>query len=937
MMKAGLPLVLALMACGDSEGVDALAERVLAAETEVAALREELAELRAHERTLAAEVAQDGLPADGVADDLPGFETQLAASRIDGLGAASLAALTGRVEAVEGAVADVEVTAASQGTAIGALQAGEAGLRGDLDDLLAHERALAAEVVGVSPVDDVLADFELQLADSRLDRIVADPGTIDLSAYARLDDLDALQAWVVAQGYLTDAALGPYALIADMEAGDAAERAWVTSQGFATTVQVSAGDAAERAWVVDQGYATTTQVSAGDAAERAWVVSQGYLTDAALGAYALISYVDAEDDAERAWVVDQGYLTDALLSAYALTSYVDAADAADRAWVTSQGFATTTQVSAGDAAERAWVVSQGYLTDADLAPYALTSYVDAGDAAAEAWVVSQGYATVDEVALGDAAVMDYVQQSLSAFTQVETTPLVIAVPGDAPDVRAALASLAGTTLVGDATATIRVDAGGCGATYTEPIVVDHPNGERIRVVSAAGDPDLCVLLFDTAEAGVQVRQGNRLGALSGFTLRNIGAAEVDGLYVGEGGALLDGSGLVVELWGRDGVSVQDGSYASLPGLVVRGNAEVGLNVGACSVAYADDGRAEGNGHWGYGASRNGWLQAESSAAEGSGAVGFYAYYGGGMRVANSAAYANGAGGEEGDGGFYASSGGVVDAASSWATGNDGAGFGAREGGILFANGSTTGDATGFDPAYTEIGNTRSGFVAEFGSYLNAERAIAHDNGLLGVQASYGSTVRAPFANATSNGGAGFASEWGSVVRAPSGTSHDNGDGIGGSGFHAANGAVIEAELSGATSNDTHGFHADRASFIGATGARAIDNSAAGFLAYEGSVIDADSGTATDNRSGIGFESSSQSLVTARSARSDRNDVGFFADANSMVNASTCTANSNTRWGFAVDDSGFLYASGVVVETTNGVSDFREATNTLLGDGSYLLR
>lgn len=920
-------------ACSSAESIDALDSRLTTVEAstaEVEALRSQvdllltrLDALEAHERTLAAEVAQDGLTADGVADDLSGFETQLAASRIDGLGAASLTALTDRVEAVEGAVVDMETTVASQATAIGALQAGEAGLRSDLDDLWAHERALAAEVVGVSPVDDVLADFELQLADSRLDRIVADPGTIDLSAYARLDDLDALQAWVVAQGYLTAAALGPYALIADMQAGDAAERAWVTSQGYLTDADLGP-------------YALTSYVDAEDDADRTWVTSRGYLTDAALGAYALISYVDAEDDAERAWVVDQGYLTDALLSAYALTSYVDAADAADRAWVTSQGFATTTQVSAGDAAERAWVVSQGYLTDADLSPYALTSYVDAGDAAAEAWVVTQGYATVDEVALGDAAVMDYVQQSLSAFTQVQTTPLVIAVPGDEPDVRAALASLAGTTLVGDATATIRVDAGGCGATYTEPIVVDHPNGERIRVVSAAGDPDLCVLLFDTAEAGVQVRQGKQLGALSGFTLRNIGVAEVDGLYVGEGGALLDGSGLVVELWGRDGVSVQDGSYASLPGLVVRGNAEVGLNVGACSVAYADDGRAEGNGHWGYGASRNGWLQAESSAAEDSGAVGFYAYYGGGMRVANSAAYANGAGGEEGDGGFYAASGGVVDAASSWATGNDGAGFGAREGGILFANGSTTGDATGFDPAYTEIGNTRSGFVAEFGSYLNAERVVAHDNGLLGVQASYGSTIRAPAASATENGGGGFAAEWGSVVRAPSGLSHDNGDEIDGSGYSSTTGSAMEAVGCSSWRNGTHGFHAERAGFIGGQNSTAAYNSHAGFLAYEGSMIDADGSRAEDNRSGIGFEASSQSIITARSARSDRNDTGFFSDANSMLNASTCTANDNTRWGFAVDDSGFLYANGVTVQSDNDVANFREATNTLLVDGSYLL-
>lgn len=663
-MKAGLPLVLALMACGDSEGVDALDRRLSdleAAQAEVVALREELAQLRAHERVLAEEVVGAA-----VLDDQGGFEGQLAASRVD-----ELAALTGRVGATEEAVVSITSTVTAQGEAVvsltstvtaqgqavGDLQTGLAALDTQVDELEAHERALAAEVVSELPVERVVADFEGQLSDSRLDRIVTDPGLPDLSAYA---------------------------LISYVDERDAAVRTWVDEQGFATTTQVSAGDAAERIWVNEQGYATTMQVSAGDAAERTWVVGQGYLTDAALGPYALTSYVDSEvsagDAAERAWVVSQGYLTDAALTPYAMD--------ADVLLLTS----------------RVGEIEADYLQSFDLEGLATEDWVTAGfPEQAEFETVIADHASRVE-ALEDGA------EALNAVLPVGGEPLLGRIVGDRTftvhgpgsdfeDLNQALASLAGLRIDPGAVVTLAIQDGTW--TYPDRVLVDHPDGERIHIVgmpsvvgtSPVGEPpgvmgSVVLSFFDSD--GIVVERGERLGMLDQVVLdggRDRGATAGTGLSVRDGGFVGLGGKVSATNWPAVGLRAERNGVmvvAACDVILAEGNGDSGVlaelgGVILITSANFDLHRCQIlRNHNGVVALDGGVVRASETTSSENTSAGYLALFGGVADVPLSRSDLQ-------TYGFEAQYGGVVDANDSY-SGDSHTGVSSRMGGVVHADG-----------------------------------------------------------------------------------------------------------------------------------------------------------------------------------------------------------------------------------------------------------
>lgn len=184
--------------------------------------------------------------------------------------------------------------------------------------------AIDAALVGYATVT------QMEAGDDAVEAWVAGQGYLTSAVGGvTLTDVDtAIDAALV--GYATESWVSQlnFATTTYVDAGDAAERQWVVDQGystggvgaFATQSYVDAAIADEVQRVNGMGYAqqswVTSYVDAGDAAERAWVLAQGYASTAALSleAAALRAEIAAGDSAERSWVEAQGFVPNATLA-----------------------------------------------------------------------------------------------------------------------------------------------------------------------------------------------------------------------------------------------------------------------------------------------------------------------------------------------------------------------------------------------------------------------------------------------------------------------------------------------------------------------------------------------------------------------------------------------------------------------------------------------
>jgi hypothetical protein len=322
---------------GSTSELDALREEVEALRAEVDSLKEEKADAAA---------LVDGLAGKADATDLDGYATdaELAeglvgkadASALDGYATDGELAdgLAGKADAT--ALADLDARVSALEGLGGGCACDTTGIEGRLVEV---ERNLGdvqgtpeIELVRVEDLTERVAAVELYLGD--------DPATPDaVEPFSAIEDGDvAVKDWVGLQGYLTSVPGGPYATMAEVDGAIGAALG-----EYATVVEMEAGDDAVEAWVTGQGYAVDAVIrgviAVGDQADRDWVNQQGYLTSVVGGV--TLTDVDAAIDA-------------------ALVGY------ATEGWVSQLGFATTTYVDAGDAAERTWVEERGYVSESEV-------------------------------------------------------------------------------------------------------------------------------------------------------------------------------------------------------------------------------------------------------------------------------------------------------------------------------------------------------------------------------------------------------------------------------------------------------------------------------------------------------------------------------------------------------------------------------------------
>ena len=306
-----------------------------------------------------------------------------------------------------------------------------------------------------------------------------------------------------------------------------------------------------------------------------------------------------------------------------------------------------------------------------------------------------------------------------------SSDLTLAVPADYADINEALAWLDGYSIDGGTTVEIELAPGTY--SFSEEVVVRHPDGDRIHIVGDPGDP--ATITFPYSD-GFVVAGSSALGLLADLTL--VGSVDdYTGLLVADSSAVLVGD-LTLQNWGGSGVHVTGNSAleAAQDGLVTISTCHVGALVDASSFADLSDAVVSQNTWVGL------WSDGGSLVADGANSSG------------NAAS------------GFYASGGGTLSALNTTSSGNTTYGYYTVSGSVTLADGATAED------------NGEDGFHVRGGSYLHAPGAQSNYNDDDGFEANIGAVLYASGSSTTgdSNSNMGYVSVAHSLVYATSSTS-----------------------------------------------------------------------------------------------------------------------------------------------------------------------
>lgn len=282
---------------------------------------------------------------------------------------------------------------------------------------------------------------------------------------------------------------------------------------------------------------------------------------------------------------------------------------------------------------------------------------------------------------------------------------VLEVPSAYPTIQAALDALDTIVFVGGGAATISVADGD--HVVPVPIVVRHPQGDRISVV---GDPAFPGdVSLDCVASCLRV-EGHSLGRFDGFTLRYADTTgNIDnGIEVVWGGRLNAGPALLIDGFSGHGVYVAQSALLVAPGIEVANAGQNGFLVEWGSVARLD---------------------------------GVNIQYAGGD-------------------GLQVAMGSAADADAATVSNNVGKGIDAVAGSVVYATAES---------AVTNNGSV--GVYARDLSYVNAELVKSSENGSLGVGAVNGSAVLLSGATVNNNGGFDLDAALGSTMNIDSATTY----------------------------------------------------------------------------------------------------------------------------------------------------------------------
>ncbi len=184
-------------------------------------------------------------------------------------------------------------------------------------------------------------------------------------------------------------------------------------------------------------------------------------------------------------------------------------------------------------------------------------------------------------------------------------------------------------------------------TYTQPIEINHPDGQFIHIISGHDTPNNCTLKF-TNSNGISVQSGHQLGLIDGFTLQGNRASNSKGILVNENGILRTGPNLKLYnfnygLWAESNASVHAekvqfyansayGLYANMDAYVnaslssATNNSHSGIFANHSSVINGTGSLTQSNTSYGYFAQFNATLLSNKSTAKNHLQVGYSSYY-----------------------------------------------------------------------------------------------------------------------------------------------------------------------------------------------------------------------------------------------------------------------------------------------------------------------
>lgn len=372
------------------------------------------------------------------------------------------------------------------------------------------------------------------------------------------------------------------------------------------------------------------------------------------------------------------------------------------------------------------------------------------------------------------------------------------VPSVFADINAALDYLNNKSISPDAEVTIEVAAGT--HDYTASIAVNHPDGDRIRLVGAG--KATCTLRivagFPAATSFITLEGGERLGYINGFTLdgnARLGytdsASDAQAVLLRRDCYVKLGADIIIKDWARCGILAYQGSTVLLEGdasdyVTIQGCGSDGIVSSAGSNVYARYVLSQNNLGFGIYADQDAYIDARDA------------------QVLNNVGTAGSP--LRGGGGIIALYGSTIRASNAVITGNAATGLYAYNGSTIFATGATV-NGNGIDATAA----TRNGILGVYGSTLYLDDTTADNNAASGLKLESGSSAYAERLNVRGNG-ASVASSAGLYVT--EGGSFTGGGltstGNTGRGVFADRGASVVAPTAVISSNTSDGVNAQQA-------------------------------------------------------------------------------------------------------------------------------
>jgi len=200
------------------------------------------------------------------------------------------------------------------------------------------------------------------------------------------------------------------------------------------------------------------------------------------------------------------------------------------------------------------------------------------------------------------------------FTGIITDDYIFNVPSDFSDINAALNYLSDKSIKADAFVTIQVADGTY--TYASEILVEHPQGDRIKILGNTTTPANCVL--ECSDRGFRIAPSSKLGLLDGFTLDGNDTSDY-GLYVQRSGFITCGLNMIVHDFNY-GVFATKGAIVHAKYIEVYGCGTDGVSSDAATVDI-NHGNIHGNDNTGVVASTSGTISFHYGISEYNGKYG----------------------------------------------------------------------------------------------------------------------------------------------------------------------------------------------------------------------------------------------------------------------------------------------------------------------------